>query len=531
MTLTDREILELNELCGAVVEGTLTEPQRARLTAWLRESEAARRFYVRALGQSASLLNYAAEMHADAPERVRAPVSGRRWAAVLPAMAAMVLGVLLVYRTGRERSDTPATAKPAAVGRITAVKNATAKSGAEPVRAGANVFQGQRFELARGYAEITFDSGARVVVEGAASLEINSAWDATLRHGAVTVTVPPEALGFRLSNPAVEVVDLGTEFSMIADARGAADVLVLNGEVEAAPRGRGDAEVILLRQHESRRFEPSGVSIVADSEKKFARFAAPPGLDRFSRAVRSAHWSFDDAGSGGAMAGSAGLSGPAIPMRIQNGETSAAGRAVEGRHGRALRFDGSIHAEAIFPGIAEPHHTIAFWVRVAKDAPLSDAYSMASWVPKSPKLAHRPVGINWNRDPAEGPVGALRTDFAGGCAIGATSLRDDKWHHVAVCFAAGENDGPPVQVKQYVDGRLESSGIIPGQTRGPAGAEDPAFADVVWLGCRVKASGPQRQKFRGEIDEFFIADRILGPEEIVHLMRENELPPSTVASR
>jgi hypothetical protein len=61
MNLTDREILELNELCGAVIDGTLTEAQRTRLSAWLGQSEAARRFYVSALGQSASLHTYAAE--------------------------------------------------------------------------------------------------------------------------------------------------------------------------------------------------------------------------------------------------------------------------------------------------------------------------------------------------------------------------------------------------------------------------------------------------------------------------------------
>ena len=33
MTLGDRELLELNELCGAVVDGTLTEPQLAEIAA------------------------------------------------------------------------------------------------------------------------------------------------------------------------------------------------------------------------------------------------------------------------------------------------------------------------------------------------------------------------------------------------------------------------------------------------------------------------------------------------------------------
>ena len=38
MNLSDHEILELNELCNAVVDGTLTDTQRSRLTDWHREN-------------------------------------------------------------------------------------------------------------------------------------------------------------------------------------------------------------------------------------------------------------------------------------------------------------------------------------------------------------------------------------------------------------------------------------------------------------------------------------------------------------
>ena len=72
MNLSDRDILELSELCSAVVDGRLTDAQRQRLEAWLARSEEARRFYVRALGLSASLYHYAAEMHADVPARAPA---------------------------------------------------------------------------------------------------------------------------------------------------------------------------------------------------------------------------------------------------------------------------------------------------------------------------------------------------------------------------------------------------------------------------------------------------------------------------
>src|SRR5207248_10357328 len=122
--------------------------------------------------------------------------------------------------------------------------------------------KGQQVELAKGFAEITFDSGAQVLLQGPALLDINSAWSATLKRGTLKASFPPEAMGFSISNSTVEVVDLSTEFTMFADAGGtAADVLVLKGEVEAAPRTPANQQPFVLREKDYRRFAASGVSL------------------------------------------------------------------------------------------------------------------------------------------------------------------------------------------------------------------------------------------------------------------------------
>ena len=50
MNLTDQEILELTELCNALVDGRSTDVQQTRLAEQLAASEAARQFYVRMNG-------------------------------------------------------------------------------------------------------------------------------------------------------------------------------------------------------------------------------------------------------------------------------------------------------------------------------------------------------------------------------------------------------------------------------------------------------------------------------------------------
>ena len=523
MNLTDREILELNELCGAVVDGTLTDAQRARLAGLLRDSEPARRFYVRALGQSASLHTYASETHAEAPDAPAKIIrSARWWFVALPAAAALALGVWLATNADRE----PAPAANEFVARLTGSKDSAWRSGA--LAPGARLGKNQRLELAAGFAEITFDSGARVTLEGPALLEITSAWDGTLHRGTLKANVPSEAIGFRISNPAVDVVDLGTEFTIIADGKGAAEVLVLKGEVEAAPRTSADQPTILLRENESRRFASSGVSDVSDSEKKFALFAQPLVLDRFAPTINFVHWSFDELAGDVLPADNGGQ-----PRAVNDAHLIAADgsdRALtlsDGYRGRALHFDGQLSARAKFPGISgSAPRTVAFWVKVPEEAN-TDAW-MISWGTDLKKLSSRPVQISWNRRPAEGAFGALRTDFGGGFAIGAHDLRDGRWHHVAVYFSAGD-EATPVQVKQYVDGRLESSTITltPRANNGSSLTGDATVMDVVWFGCRL--TGKQPERFRGELDELFIADRGLEPNEIVGLMKDNRLPVAELA--
>ena len=523
MTLTDHEILELNELCGAVVDGTLTDAQRARLSRWLVASEAARRHYVGLLGQSASLHTYAGEMHTEAPETSARPAKRFLFPIAwwMTGVAAALVAGFLIFREALPAEGISRLGQPSDfVALITGAKHAQWTSAA--LAPGAALRKGQRLELSAGLIEITFDSGARVVLEGAAALGINSAWDATLHRGTLKASVPPQAIGFRISNAAVEVVDLGTEFTMIADAHGA-EVLVLKGEVEAAPRA-AQQEAILLREKEARRFAPGGVSDVSDRERKFALFSEPLALERFAQATHVTHWAFDEAE--GDM-----LRADTIEARLHDAPPEGSAHIV-GRRGGALRFDGRLYARAGVPGISSSTpHTISFWVRVPEDAPLSDAYSIVTWATRSRKLGNRHAGINWNRDRTEGPLGALRTDFGGGHAIGTTSLRDGRWHHVAVCFAPGTDEqDTPVQVRQYVDGRLESSTVMPGRTRGPAVAENDALTDIVWLGRRLGPGGPRADRFRGDLDELFIIDRGLEPQEIVSLMNDNRLPTALLAA-
>jgi ferric-dicitrate binding protein FerR (iron transport regulator) len=540
MNLTDKEILELNELCSALVDETLSEKQKARLAHFLATSEEARQFYVRATGLSSSLYGYAGEMQTGERDAARPASNVIRawWVFGLVSAAAVVALIFWFNQPSQNLVLSPALPAPVEfVAQLTGAKECQWVDAASAVQPGGQFYKGQRIELVKGYAEITFDSGAQVVLQGPVSLDVTSAWAATLNHGTIKASVPSEAMGFSISNPNVEIVDLGTEFTMSSDASGVAEVLVLKGEVEAEPSIAGDRQPIVLREKESRRFARSGVTVIRDDEKRLERFVQPIALDHFVSATDYVHWSFDETNGVLVKADASGLPVTASDARLRNiAPTDASTARGVGRFGGALQFNGRMYVKGTVAGISGTGpHSVVFWVKIPRDAKLSNAYAMVAWGVTSEKFGSHPVQIGWNRNPGEGTVGVLRTDYGGGFAVGATPLRDGQWHHIAVEFIPSDDANKAMDVKQYVDGRFEGEGKA-----SPPGSDifktvdlqkALSLKDSLWLGCRLGINGVRTERFYGEMDELFVADRTLEPREIVQLMNDNQLHLEMAAAK
>ena len=407
--MSDAELLELTELCNALADARLSDEQQQRLNAWLSRSEEARRFYVRFAGLNASLMDYAAELQSEIaepappkPKLIRFPKPVVWWAGI-GALAASVAVALLFKPSG---SAPTAPTEDTSVAWLTGAKDARWANAAAAPETGDSLERGQRLELQAGVAEVTFDSGARVVLEGPASLDVESAWSAALRSGTATASAPAQAVGFRVANPAVAVTSLGGEVRIEADRTGTAEVVSLEGSAEAMPRGKG--ERLLLQSKQARRFSAGGVFPVADLEQKLTR---PAGfnLERKGRPVRMARWSLDGGN-----------------LLLPPGKN----RNVNPR-------------------------TVAFWARIPTDASPGEQPEIAGFETRKSGA----LRVAWNTSPEQGPLGALRTEHDGQSIVGRTSLRDGQWHHIAVMVLGGRKTGR-LEIKQYVDGQLEGTGSI-----------------------------------------------------------------------
>ncbi|HEY2573931.1 MAG TPA: LamG-like jellyroll fold domain-containing protein, partial [Verrucomicrobiaceae bacterium] len=295
-----------------------------------------------------------------------------------------------------------------------------------------------------------------------------------------------------------------------------AEVHVLKGMVEVSPVNEEDNAPSVLRENETRRFGKGRKAGKHDLASQHLRLAQFTPLDRWNQKVNFVHWSFNEATSAGFKGESSGIAGS---FDI----TPAGPTSADGRWDQALHLDGRQAFSATAPGISRPlPRTIAFWVRVPESLGFPDSHAIVSWPVHSKKFGNRALQTGWNRNPNQGPIGALRTELGKNYAVGATPLCDGKWHHIAVSLVPVGSGDAPLQVTQYVDGRLEGTTVR--AIKSKRIASESGLTDVVSLGRAPGKHGKDKGCFHGDLDELFITDRALSQPEIAALMTTNTLP-------
>lgn len=182
-------------------------------------------------------------VQADPASRSSASIAGRRrhplnhWAvaAALVGVAAFT-GWLAVRLTPTNPmvAQAPA-ADPAAhvVARITGTRNCIWNGASVGIGYGAKLTAGQTIDLEEGLAEITFDDGTTILLEGPARFDVDSADEAKLSSGRLAAIVPDGARAFRIRTHTLDVFNAGAEYGMSAQDQGPAELHVFNGVVKA----------------------------------------------------------------------------------------------------------------------------------------------------------------------------------------------------------------------------------------------------------------------------------------------------------
>ena len=397
---------------------------------------------------------------------------------------------------------------------------------------GANVLLGRKYALASGLMEITYDTGAKVILQGPVTYEVESN-GGFLPVGKLTGKVENvRAKGFTIRTPTATVTDLGTEFGVVVDRQGITETHTFVGEVQIAIVGQRTGtetgqHVHVLHAGQTARLEGKKVVLVAAalsgaSEERFVRtmpvFQPSLAADVYADLVLSLkpvvyyrleppqdekhrNRVFDATGGG-------------HDGILTFSEKYADSHYVSGRFGRSLALHGPC---------AGDHAIVPDYPKATNDRLTVSAWVMAIGWTRWPMIA-----ANWgfrredgnactgqfhfglfNRD---GDLAAKITQPNGQC----TEIREGashpfpfgRWQHVA--FVA---DGSAVHL--YRNGRELAShpvaGILP----------KPPVASL-GIGCRTNSAGTDMDQgepclWLGRIDELAIFNHALSAADIQRL--------------
>jgi len=249
---------------------------------------------------------------------------------------------------------------PQYIATLTASTDATWGESEVTTQVGTRLTSG-RLVLLTGGAEVTFDSGARVVLQGPTTLLLESDKGGELELGRLVARVPERGKGFAIRAAKTQVIDLGTEFGVALDHSGEVFAQVFSGRVQLQSSGPGPGEPGELRLLES----GEAVRFRADDNAEWettlyqpnAFLRRLPGDDlRFPKSMVG-YWNFDE--QGGPILDSAGsndglLKGGAARIEGLVGAGAARfegepGQRVDlGPGGGKFSFDEGITIEALF---------------------------------------------------------------------------------------------------------------------------------------------------------------------------------------
>ncbi|MEM9109550.1 MAG: LamG-like jellyroll fold domain-containing protein [Planctomycetota bacterium] len=366
----------------------------------------------------------------------------------------------------------------------------------------------QRLALTQGFAEITTNRGAKVLLQAPATIETTDSDNAIRLHRGKLVgrCETPSSKGFVVHAPGMDVVDLGTVFGVAADEANGSTVKVMEGSVRVEPAKTSPLafEPVVLLSNEARRVMPDTGGLEPIALNEVPVFHAVP-VHPYVAAVldaKPALWLRQQ------QAGNARLLGDARFKRISQGFSY-------------LELDGKgcLDAGDVLDFSSNEPFTISVWVRT--DLQNLDMFLLGRIARNESRGFHgydlyikqrRLLFQMKNCFLAEGQEDVmLRVDSA-------EELKDKRWQHLVVAY---DGSGRAAGVGMYLDGQPIDSMVQADALNG-----EPIDADTTFrVGIRGFASPHDKQSgdtafvdsgspMKGGVGDLSVYQRVLSQQEI-----------------
>jgi hypothetical protein len=407
---------------------------------------------------------------------------------------------------------------------------------------------GRSLHLASGVVEITYDIGARIILQAPAAFIVESSKSARLEMGKLTAEITsPDARGFKVLTPDAALVDQGTEFGVQVAPDGSSRVHVFQGEVDVTLRpkaGESPAPQRLMANAGARlERDARSVTLFEETGESFVR-----NMDEVHRNPHVvAYWRFEDHPVGAV-----------VPDTQQNTKTIR-GTIDSSFNGNDLfahipnsqpKFSGDVPAGTV-PRTGQPNLACLDNSEPLANVHTRDVYTRSAFSHASPIDIQKITPAQWT---IEASIKALKMKAAAQTFVGrdaaaafpiadvpprlafqinaehrlaihfrdeedrlhetvaaSLDLKEGQWYHVT----AVSNGRALVLYADVLDGagyRLVAKTDLPaaGSTALGNGSDD-----AEWSVGRGKVAGHPGEWFQGWIDEVRISDIALDPSEFL----------------
>lgn len=415
----------------------------------------------------------------------------------------------------------PAPTLAPVVAQLANAYNAILSRDNQPISVGAKLQPGS-VVVDQGVAEVRFDSGVTIVVEGPSEIELLTADRAKLVRGKGVVRVPPQAVGFTLQSDAAAFVDLGTEFAVEVDEPGEASIHVLDGEVAFVAGNRQQPSRTLQRGAATRVSADGTAEDVQFDESRFVRRVPTSAYElAVFKSGPLAYWRLDGAKAGQELISEGRL---ALFSLVKPGMTTVDNRenqAVSRGPAYAVRFEGQ-HEGVEIPGDGAlgmvSNCTYEAWVRPA--IALGPQRIFSTFDRPHSGMAFGVVDGGWYKMPTNDLKFQLTLYGRYDC-LSAVPVAAGDWVHLAATVDAAGTPGlfvngaevgrrfrPPNELDangnpaEWVESQVTPLGAATGG-RARIGRNPPGAMNEIAREC-----------WQGEISNVAVYDRVLDAKEI-----------------
>ncbi|MCG8449228.1 MAG: FecR domain-containing protein [Pirellulales bacterium] len=163
-----------------------------------------------------------------------------------------------------QEQSTSGDLEPLTAATVTGLLDAQWSDDSHSASYGEPLLEGRKLKLSQGLAQLTFESGVKLLLQAPAELTVDTEMNSQLDAGKITAVVPRRASGFAIRTPNAEVIDIGTEFAVHVDELGGSEVHVFDGEVISQgldQAGERIGELLQVTQRKAVKYAPGTTTV------------------------------------------------------------------------------------------------------------------------------------------------------------------------------------------------------------------------------------------------------------------------------